>query len=87
MLRRALGETVRIVPALSSDVGNVLADRHQLENALLNLALNARDAMRGDGTLTIAAYNVQSGDASNAGRAPTPPGEYVTLEPPTRAPA
>lgn len=80
MLRRALGETVRIVPALSPDVGNVLADRHQLENALLNLALNARDAMRGDGTLTIAAYNVQSGDASGACRAPTPPGEYVTLE-------
>ncbi|OXI17073.1 ATP-binding protein [Burkholderia sp. AU15512] len=80
MLHRALGETVRIVPALSPDVGNVLADRHQLENALLNLALNARDAMRGDGTLTIAAYNVQSGDASGAGRAPTPPGEYVTLE-------
>ncbi|WP_071332057.1 ATP-binding protein [Burkholderia contaminans] len=80
MLRRALGETVRIVPALSPDVGNVLADRHQLENALLNLALNARDAMRGDGTLTIAAYNVQSGDASGPCRAPTPPGEYVTLE-------
>ncbi|WP_175921777.1 ATP-binding protein [Burkholderia latens] len=81
MLHRALGETVRIVPALASDVGNVLADRHQLENALLNLAINARDAMRGDGTLTIAAYNdVAPPPAPGARHAPLPPGDYVTFE-------
>nr|WP_057927567.1 ATP-binding protein [Burkholderia ambifaria] len=81
MLRRALGETVRIVPALAPDVGNVLADRHQLENALLNLAINARDAMRGGGTLTIAAYNdAHPEPAAGARRSPLPPGEYVTFE-------
>ncbi|CDN64084.1 Two-component hybrid sensor and regulator [Burkholderia cenocepacia H111] len=81
MLHHALGEAVRIVPALSPDVGNVLADRHQLENALLNLAINARDAMRGGGTLTIAAYNsTQPGPAAGTRRAPMPPGEYVTFE-------
>ncbi|HDR8994615.1 ATP-binding protein [Burkholderia vietnamiensis] len=78
MLHRALGETVRVVAALAPDVGNVLADRHQLENALLNLAINARDAMRGDGTLTIAAYNDTT--AVGARRTPLPPGEYVTFE-------
>ncbi|MDN7668254.1 ATP-binding protein [Burkholderia vietnamiensis] len=78
MLHRALGETVRVVAALAPDVGNVLADRHQLENALLNLAINARDAMRGDGTLTIAAYNDTT--AVGALRTPLPPGEYVTFE-------
>ncbi|AOK08204.1 response regulator [Burkholderia sp. AU28942] len=81
MLHRALGESVRIVPALAADVGNVLADRHQLENALLNLAINARDAMRGDGTLTIAAYNgVAPAPAAGVRRAPLPPGDYVTFE-------
>ncbi|MGR3908138.1 ATP-binding protein [Burkholderia sp. SR8] len=81
MLHRALGETVRIVAALAPDVGNVLADRHQLENALLNLAINARDAMRGDGTLTIAAYNdAAPAPAPGERRAPLPPGEYVTFE-------
>ncbi|KVE32916.1 hybrid sensor histidine kinase/response regulator [Burkholderia vietnamiensis] len=78
MLHRALGETVRVVAALAPDVGNVLADRHQLENALLNLAINARDAMRGDGTLTIAAYNDTT--AVGVRRTPLPPGEYVTFE-------
>ncbi|MBR8142357.1 response regulator [Burkholderia sp. AU19243] len=81
MLHRALGESVRIVPALAADVGNVLADRHQLENALLNLAINARDAMRGDGTLTIGAYNgVAPAPAAGVRRAPLPPGDYVTFE-------
>ncbi|WP_269502992.1 ATP-binding protein [Burkholderia sp. IMCC1007] len=81
MLRRALGETVRIVPALAPDVGNVLADRHLLENALLNLAINARDAMRGEGTLTIAAYNsTQSEPAAGTPGPSLPAGDYVTFE-------
>jgi len=59
----------------------VLADRHQLENALLNLAINARDAMGGDGTLTIAAYNdAHPAQAGGARRSPLPAGEYVTFE-------
>ncbi|SUD92385.1 Blue-light-activated protein [Ralstonia mannitolilytica] len=58
MLHRALGETVKVETRLADDLWNVLADRNQLENALLNLAINARDAMRGGGVLTIAASNV-----------------------------
>ncbi|MFN3398887.1 MAG: PAS domain S-box protein [Ferrovibrio sp.] len=53
MLRRTLGAGVTITPALELDVYMVEADPNQLENAILNIALNARDAMGGSGTLTI----------------------------------
>ena len=57
MLHRALGETIRVDTVLGPDLWNVLADRNQLENALLNLSINSRDAMHGEGTLTIRAEN------------------------------
>ncbi|MFG3756479.1 hybrid sensor histidine kinase/response regulator, partial [Klebsiella pneumoniae] len=47
MLHRALGEAIKVETHLAADLWNVQADRNQLENALLNLAINARDAMRG----------------------------------------
>ena len=53
LLRQALGSQVQVVFALGEDVGHALCDANQLENALLNLALNARDAMAGGGVLTI----------------------------------
>jgi PAS domain S-box-containing protein len=53
MLRRTLGSGVSIQPALELDVYMVEADPNQLENAILNIALNARDAMNGSGTLVI----------------------------------
>jgi PAS domain S-box-containing protein len=53
MLRRTLGSGVQINPALELDVYMVEADPNQLENAILNIALNARDAMNGSGTLVI----------------------------------
>ena len=58
MLRRLIGEHIEVVTALGSDLGDVQADPGQVEQVLVNLALNARDAMSGGGTLTIRTANV-----------------------------
>jgi len=79
MLHRALGETIRIDMALEPDLWNVLVDRNQLENALLNLAINGRDAMRGEGTLVIGAHNVVLDEARCGDRAELSPGEYLVF--------
>ena len=57
MLRRALGEGVEIETIIAGGLWNTLIDPAQVENALLNLAINARDAMDGHGRLTIEAGN------------------------------
>lgn len=57
MLRRALGEEVELETVLSGGLWNTLIDPGQLENAILNLAINARDAMDGRGRLTIETAN------------------------------
>jgi CheY-like chemotaxis protein len=77
MLHRALGETVRVETVLNNDLWNVQADRNQLENALLNLAINARDAMQADGTLTIRASNRTLDTASCSSTPELSPGDYV----------
>lgn len=82
MLHRALGEAIKVQTRLADDAWNVLADRNQLENALLNLAINARDAMRGGGVLTIAADNVtldSTAPPDRDGLAQLPPGDYLVL--------
>jgi PAS domain S-box-containing protein len=57
LLNRALGETIKLNVHTPPGLWQVEADRNQLENAILNLAVNARDAMANGGTLTIAAQN------------------------------
>ena len=57
LLKRTLGESVEIVTKTSANPWHALADQTQLENAVLNMALNARDAMPGGGTLTIECAN------------------------------
>ncbi|MEZ0603649.1 response regulator [Paraburkholderia sp. IW21] len=79
MLHRALGETVKIETVLSDDLWHVQADRNQLENALLNLAINARDAMQADGTLTVRAANRVLDAAFCHGKPELSPGEYVVF--------
>ncbi len=78
MLTRVLGETVDLVTTLSPN-GHVKADATQIEQVLINLALNARDAMPEGGTLTIATRPLRI--LPDAARKPSgpPPGEYIEL--------
>jgi CheY-like chemotaxis protein len=59
LLDRTLGERITVRTELASDGWPVFVDSHQLENAILNLAVNARDAMDGTGTLTIRSRNLE----------------------------
>lgn len=58
LLQRALGETIHISVIAPDIPWHIHVDRNQLENALLNLAINARDAMKGEGTIGMSAENV-----------------------------
>ncbi|MHC8287109.1 hybrid sensor histidine kinase/response regulator [Pseudomonas sp. XS1P51] len=58
LLQRALGETIQINVSAPDDPWHIHVDRNQLENAILNLAINARDAMKGEGTIGLSAENV-----------------------------
>lgn len=78
LLRRALGERVEIRTTLADDIWPVHADAAELENALLNLAVNARDAMPEGGRLTIETTNLSTSEAE-AGPRDLPPGDYVTI--------
>jgi PAS domain S-box-containing protein len=81
MLRRSLGEDHVLELRLSSGVGEIRADRGQLEQVLLNLILNARDAMRAHGRVTVATGRATLDEVyaqSHAGIG-IPPGEYVFL--------
>ncbi|MFL6711290.1 MAG: PAS domain-containing protein [Massilia sp.] len=75
LLRRALGETIRIDMAAPDDCWPALLDQHQLENVLLNLAINARDAMPDGGILRIEAANL--GLAAACTERDIPCGDYV----------
>ena len=59
LLDRTLGERVTVKTVLADDAWPVFVDPHQLENAIVNLAVNARDAMDGTGALTIRSTNLQ----------------------------
>jgi signal transduction histidine kinase/CheY-like chemotaxis protein len=76
LLDRTLGERIRIETRLEGDAWPIFVDPHQLENAILNLAVNARDAMEGGGMLAIATDNVTV-TANEVGD--IRPGEYLRL--------
>ena len=79
LFRRTLGEHVRLEMVLAPDLWQTLCDPNQLESAVLNLAINARDAMEGGGKLTIETSNARL-DHSCAARTPDlNPGDYVCI--------
>jgi hypothetical protein len=79
LLRRSLGEQVNIVVAEAAHLPRAMADVTQLESALLNLAVNSRDAMPLGGTLTIETAAVQLDEHYAALEADVNPGPYVML--------
>ena len=76
LLDRTLGERVRVEVDMASDTWPIYVDPHQLENAIVNLAVNARDAMDGQGLMRIATGNVKLA-ANEVGD--VRPGEYVKI--------
>ena len=80
MMRRTLGETITIETELQADAWPVLADVGQTESALLNLALNARDAMPRGGRITIVTANRTIDDRHGAAHPGVDAGDYVMLE-------
>ncbi len=79
LLRRTLGETIEIRAVLSPDLWPAALDRAQMESALINLAVNARDAMERGGRLQVETANIVLGDEARGPNADIRPGPYVML--------
>jgi signal transduction histidine kinase/CheY-like chemotaxis protein len=79
LMHRSLGETVDIETILGAGLWHALVDANQLENAILNLALNARDAMPTGGKLTIETANAFLDDTYAARQPELKPGQYVMV--------
>lgn len=77
MMRRVLGPRAQVVTEIAPGLWSTTVDPNQLNNVLLNLAINARDAMAGSGTLTIRAANIAPGSEVPK---EVPPGEFVLIE-------
>jgi PAS domain S-box-containing protein len=79
MLRRALGGEIEVETVVAGGLWNSLVDPDQLENAVLNLAINARDAMNGEGRLTIEASNAFLDDEYVRQHDELSAGQYVMI--------
>ena len=80
MLRRTIGETIELESVSAAGLWNALADPDELESAIVNLAVNARDAMPNGGKLTIETANASLDDSYvEAFAEPIPPGQYVLI--------
>ena len=77
LISRSLGETIILKTETTPDLWTVEVDPNQLENAILNLAVNGRDAMDGNGTLTLKASNLAAGTALPSGL--PAPKDYLVL--------
>ncbi|MBB5711156.1 PAS domain S-box protein [Sphingomonas xinjiangensis] len=79
LLRRTIGEAIRLEMVTAGGLWQTLCDPHQLESAILNLAINARDAMPEGGTLTIETCNAHLDDAYSAQERDVRPGQYICI--------
>ncbi|WP_439814368.1 PAS domain-containing protein [Zavarzinia sp. CC-PAN008] len=79
LIRRSIGEGIVLEQVCAADLWHTRCDANQLESAILNLAINARDAMPGGGRLTIATTNATIDPEQALLRHGGPPGEYVTV--------
>ncbi len=79
MLRRVIGENLELSLALSDDIWNVRVDANQIEQILLNMALNSRDAMPDGGVLTVETVNKAVDEEFAARHAELVPGRYVMI--------
>ena len=79
LLERLLGEDIILVAELSPTLGRIQSDRGLIQQVIMNLAANARDAMPGGGTLKIATENVEIRNTSAAEYRGVPAGRYVML--------
>jgi two-component system cell cycle sensor histidine kinase/response regulator CckA len=80
LLRRLIGENIELKVVHGRDLGPAKVDHGQLEQVIINLAVNARDAMPGGGTLTIRTANVRYEAAERRGHEVMPAGDYVLIE-------
>lgn len=79
MLRRLIGEDIEVITALDPELKNIPADAGQIEQILMNLAVNARDSMPGGGTLTIETASVALDEDYCRTHHDAVPGSYVML--------
>lgn len=79
LLRRLIGEDIEVLTVPDNDLGSVKADPGQIEQVIMNLALNARDAMPNGGKLTLETANAQLDATYASAHQPITPGRYVML--------
>ncbi|HTW50944.1 MAG TPA: PAS domain-containing protein [Stellaceae bacterium] len=80
LLRRLIGENIELKVVHGRDLGLAKVDQGQLEQVIINLAVNARDAMPGGGTLTIRTANHSQAASTRRGAETLPAGDYVVIE-------
>jgi two-component system, cell cycle sensor histidine kinase and response regulator CckA len=79
MLERLIGDDIELDNVLSDDLGTITADPNHIEQVLMNLAINARDAMPKGGKITFETTNVEIDEAYAQQHVPMNPGQYVML--------
>ena len=79
LLRRTIGESIELGLVTAGGLWQTLCDPHQLESAILNLAINARDAMPDGGVLTIETCNAHLDNAYAASQRDVKPGQYICI--------